>query len=300
MPAHWHILGAGAMGCLFAQALHSQGARITLILRDAPAAQVPIVIERGNAKLDCLLDAVTAPSCGPIENLLVTTKAYDVAQAVDSIKDQLGANSTLLLMVNGMGLAEQLRASLPNQQIACGTSTEGAYRIDTPYTPHARHICHAGRGVTRIGLQGTAQAPSWFSPWQEALPPCHWDADIETALWSKLAINCVINPLSAVHRCRNGELAQPKYAQDIAQLCKEVGQVSYATGRTRTAQTIAQSVAEVIAGTAENQSSMLQDLLHGRPTEIDHINGYLINVANTHGIAAPRSRALLAEVIALA
>jgi 2-dehydropantoate 2-reductase len=290
MLDHWHVLGAGAMGCLFAQALHSTGARVTLILRTAPAAQVPVVIKRDNKPRECLLDAVTAETCGPIEHLLVTTKAYDVKHAVDSVAKYLSANSTLLLMVNGMGLAEQLGARLPQQRIVCGTSTEGAYKTAT------RHIQHAGRGVTHIGLQGSTVAPQWFTPWQKALPPCHWDTDIQTALWAKLAVNCVINPLTAIHRCRNGELAQPRYAQDIAQLCREVGQVSYATGHKRIAQTIEQKVAEVIAGTADNRSSMLQDMLHGRPTEIDYINGYLINVAQAQGIEAPLNRALLAKV----
>jgi 2-dehydropantoate 2-reductase len=55
-------------------------------------------------------------------------------------------------------------------------------------------------------------------------------------------------------------------------------------------------VARVIAGTADNRSSMLQDVEHGQPTEIDFITGYLLTVATQHGIDAPHNSALLERV----
>jgi 2-dehydropantoate 2-reductase len=288
---HWHVLGAGALGCLYGDALQRTGCLTTLVLRRGTTQQsLPLTVERDGTRITQQLPVITADSPETISHLLVTTKAYDVCTAVASISHLLAPDAVVLLLVNGMGLAEQLRADWPQIDIYCGTSTEGAYRV-APL-----HIRHAGRGETRMGQQGRQQPP-WFAQWTQAITPCIWDAQIVTALWSKLAVNCIVNPLTAAHRCPNGELAsRPELALEVALLCKEVARISSAAGFADVAATLPQTVAAVIAGTANNRSSMLQDVLNGRRTEIDYINGYLLQVAEQHGIEAPRNRALLETV----
>lgn len=290
--AHWHVLGAGAIGCLYADALKRGGSDVSLLLREGQASSVTdLVVEHEGRRSTQQLPQLTPADCHGISRLLITTKAYDVRNAVAGVAHSLDDNCTVLLLVNGMGLVEQLQRDFPRLQIYCGTTTEGAYRTAP------REIQHAGRGETRIGRQGQQQPPNWFGQWQRALQPCLWDANIETALWAKLAVNCVINPLTALHRCRNGELAtRAELAQQVADLCREVSQVSYAAGFTATAQQITQMAANVIAGTANNRSSMLQDVEAARPTEIDYITGYLLQVAADHGIKAPHNRALLEAI----
>jgi 2-dehydropantoate 2-reductase len=194
-------------------------------------------------------------------------------------------------MVNGLGLSEQLSADWPNLNIFCGTTTEGAYTLG------AQHIRHAGRGETRIGREGVASAPDWFAQWIHAIDSCVWDMHIAGALWSKLAVNCIINPLTAIHRCPNGELARHSdLAAQVAILCDEVASISRAAGYGAVADNLEPTVARVIAGTAGNRSSMLQDIESGRPTEIDYITGYLLKVADQHGIPAPHNRSLLQRI----
>ena len=126
---------------------------------------------------------------------------------------------------------------------------------------------------------------------------CVWDADIDQALWLKLAINCAINPLTAVHGCLNGELAQrPELAMEVRRLCEEIAAISRAAGYTSAAANLEQAVTDVIAGTANNRSSMLQDVQDGHRTEIDYITGYLLCVARRHGIAAPCNQSLFERV----
>ncbi len=210
-----------------------------------------------------------------ISHLLVTTKAYDVRAAVAGIAHLLAQDSVVLLLVNGMGLAEQLGEDWPQLDIFCGTSTEGAYTVAP------QHIRHAGRGETRIGRQGQQQPPAWFGQWDGAITRACGTANIATALWSKLAVNCIINPLTAVHGCANGELARRReLAAEVATLCDEIAQISRAAGYADVAATLQQKVAAVIAGTAGNRSSMLQDVERGRRTEIDYITGYLLQVAD--------------------
>lgn len=293
MPdAHWHVLGAGAIGCLFAQALHRSGSSATLVMRRGSNQRfLPVVVERGEQRCEDQLPAITAGDHATISHLLVTTKAYDVREAVAGIAHQLNDNCVVLLLVNGLGLAEQLAADWPQLDIYCGTTTAGAYTLG------AQHIRQAGRGQTRIGKEGLAAAPLWFGQWARAIEHCVWDVHIADALWSKLAVNCIINPLTAIHRCRNGELGQRRdLAAQVAVLCDEVASICRAAGFGDIAQQLPSTVATVIAGTADNRSSMLQDVECGRRTEIDYITGYLLKEADRLGIAAPHNRALLEDI----
>lgn len=288
----WHILGAGAIGCLAAEALHRSGVDTTLVLRDGPRPrEVPVVVERDGSRSEFRLPAISPSGPARISHLLVTTKAFAVREAVAGVIHLLREDCVVLLLVNGMGLAEQLHRDWPRLNVYCGTTTEGAYTVAT------RHVVHAGRGETRIGRAGEAHPPPWFTQWTQAIEHCLWDEHIDRALWSKLAVNCVINPLTALHGCRNGELAQrADLREEVQALCQEVAAICNAAGYTDVAQSLAGTVASVITGTAGNRSSMLQDVQQGRPTEIDFITGYLLQVAAQHGVNAPHNRALLQRI----
>lgn len=289
---HWHVLGAGAIGCLFADALHNSGCKTSLVMRAGMRQKsLPIVVERGGARREQQLDVVTPEQPEVISHLLVTTKAYDVRDAVASVAHLVTEAGVVLLMSNGMGFTEQVRRDWPHLNIYCGTTTEGAYRVSD------QHIRHAGRGETRVGRSGQEEPPAWFGHWARAINPSLWDGNIENALWSKLAVNCIINPLTAVHGCLNGELeGRSDLAAQVAILCDEVAHISRAEGFADIATVLSHTVASVIAGTAANRSSMLQDVQGGRRTEIDYITGYLLQVADRHGIDAPHNRALLESI----
>jgi 2-dehydropantoate 2-reductase len=289
---HWHVLGAGAIGCLFAAALRRAGCEVTLLLREgSQPGERTVLIERDRGTERLVLPTSTPAAENAIDHLLVTTKAYDVAQAVAGVRRRLREQSQVLLLANGMGFAAEVTRDAPWLQLFHGTTTEGAWRI-APL-----HVRHAGRGTTRIGRSGVARPAPWFRCWRDGLPDCIWDPDIDRALWLKLAINCAINPLTALHRCVNGELARrPELAAEVARLCDEIAAISAAAGYAEAARGIHEAVAAVIAATAANRSSMLQDVLAGRRTEIEHITGYLLAVAGRCGIEAPRNRAVMAAI----
>lgn len=303
----WHVLGAGAIGCLFASSLHRQQLRVTLLLRDtAVGGRDPVQVETqyGTETCHIPLDGVSADS--PISHLLVTTKAYDVRPALAAVQHRLQENTRILLLANGMGFIEELRAQGLSHRIYCGTTTEGAYRLGP------RHIKHAGTGETRIGMPGNQrcttlprneksdEAPAWAQQWCAAIPRCQWEPDIDAALWRKLAINCAINPLTALNRCPNGALAERReLARQVDQVCQEICRVSEAAGFGKLALSLPEGVATVIRGTAANRSSMLQDLEAGRRTEIDYITGQLLRIARQHGIPAPHNEELMRRILAI-
>ncbi len=290
--AGWYVLGAGAMGCLFGVALRRTGVPVTLLQRsDRGVSEVNLRLEVAAASDEWRMPVEPCAAPGSIGRLLVTTKAPDVVDAVKSVAHRLEQTSQVLLLANGMGFAEHLAKDLPDLQIFQGTTTEGAYRLG-PW-----HLRHAGRGQTRLGRPGGGAAPGWFEQWSTALDDCLWDEDIDAALWLKLAINCAINPLTALHRCPNGELARdPALSARVRGLCQEITRVCTAAGYPQVAERVPTAVANVIAGTAENRSSMLQDVEAGRRTEIEYITGFLVNEGSRLGLATPLNSALLDEV----
>lgn len=293
--AHWHILGAGAIGTLFADALSTDGGEVSLILRDGVHGETRTqVVERGD-----LVSEKHVKTTGPrghtdISHLLVTTKAYDVCAAIDSVIPRLNPDCNVVLLSNGMGFQEQVLASIPSLNIFCGTTTEGAHLLA------AGHVRHAGRGETRIGFAAKTaddKRPVWLHQWERAVDNSVWDSDIQPALWTKLAVNCVINPLTALNRCHNGELeARKSLANQVAPLRDEVAAVCRAQGHVKIAAALPRITAAVIQATSGNRSSMLQDMDAGRLTEIDYITGYLLEVADQHSIDIPLNRALFEAI----
>jgi 2-dehydropantoate 2-reductase len=289
--ARWHILGAGAIGSLFGSTLVRAGVDCTLLLRRADHGYRELQVEEGGRITATALACSAVTAGGTINRLLVTTKAHQALDALQDVHHRLSPDATVLLLMNGMGLAEDVSRQFPGARVYCGTTTEGAYRRSP------QHIVHAGRGVTLVGSPEGRAAPDWFATWEAADLDCRWTGDIRSALWHKLAINCAINPLTAIHRCRNGKLiADPELHRTVHELCDEIVAVSRALGFTTTAADLHTTVEQVAAATAENRSSMLQDVTAGRPTEIDHITGYLVSQATLLGIAVPLNRALLEAV----
>lgn len=297
MASDWSILGAGAIGCLFASALHRAGYSTTLLVKPGDAEgpgnnrQRSVSIEAQQSAEEIVLPLSTASDTNYISHLLVTTKAYDVRAALASIAHRLDEHSQILLLVNGMGIIEELESDYPHFTIYSGTTTEGAYRKATTT------IVHAGSGITTFGSNTDEQPPLWFEDLSRLSLLCTWDNNIADALWRKLAVNCAINPLTALLRCTNGTLLSRRdYAQRLALLCDEIAGICAAAGHTGIAAGLHAQVTEVITQTGDNRSSMLQDVLAGRRTEVEYITGYLVSIARGLGVPAPLNEDLLRTV----
>ena len=296
LPGHWHILGAGAMGCLWGAYLAEAGRPITLLLRDYSAHQIfsgHIQLHRNGQQHEFPVKAATVADQGPpIDYLLVTVKAQDTLAALESIHHRLHEASILVLMQNGMGIVEQISPAFPALNIILGTSTHGAYRI-APF-----QVVHAGVGETWLG-PGTAlitknQVMHDLGAWG-----AQWDDDILTRLWDKLAVNCAINPLTALLQCKNGDLLQLPNKHDLLKrICDETAEVMHGLGLKRTPKALFETVCRVATATAENYSSMCQDIRHHRSTEIAYLNGYLLKQAERLGLDLPCNR-MLVELIDL-
>lgn len=224
-----------------------------------------------------------------VEQVIVCTKAQDALSAVDTIAHCLSQDSKLLLMQNGMGSQEAIVSAYPGLSIYAASSTEGAYRES------ADVVVHAGRGLTRIGHMN-GKTFEWVALFQSAGLEAEAAEPIERFLADKLRINCLINPLTVIHDCRNGDLLKiPAALARMEKLGAEADAVLAAAGFSfdEAAFTVAKRVAKA---TANNRSSMLQDARAGRGLELAYMNGYLLKLAERHGIPADEHRALVDEM----
>ena len=289
MIQRWHILGAGAMGRLFACKLLRLGLEPVLLMRAGSSRRETLALRFDGREEAYHCDAIGLPElqASSIEGLLVTTKANHALAAVQSCRAAITPGAPVILLHNGMGVLEALAGS--GLHLLAGTTTEGAY-LD------ATTLVHAGLGETVIGREGDS-APQWLKPFSESAERISWTSEIDNALWKKLLINCAINPLTALHRCRNGTLVDnPVLRAEMELLCEELAAVSAARGNARGASCALDWALSVVQRTAANQSSMLQDVLQGRETEIRYITGYLVAEAKRLGVPCPRNEALLRQL----
>lgn len=277
---HWHILGAGSIGLLWAAYLRKAGYNVTLITRQPfEQSQQLIELEANGLKETFAVEVIEATKACEIKNLLIATKTWQTESAVASVRHALAEGANLVLMQNGMGMQQWLCDEFPKQHVFAASCSEGALRTGQ------FSVKHTGVGHTEIG--GLNHNIDLSAQLHCALSLSHNNA-IQIALWQKLVVNCCINPLTAIYDCVNGALLdQPLAMQQIAQIIVECQQVADACGMGDALADAQERVMNVIRRTAKNSSSMRQDILLNRPSEIDTINGYIVLQGQIHGIATP-------------
>lgn len=294
----WHLLGAGCIGTLLAAALQRRAEPPTLVLRRKVPAVTSLTLISASEEQTFTPPTTTAADRTPIERLLITTKAHQSVAALESVAHRLRASAVVVLLHNGFGPQQAIAERWPQLRVYAGTTTEGAYRREDG------RVVHAGRGDTWLGPINPAAEHAGSTPLAPLLGldlGVQYDPAITTRLWQKLALNAVINGLTVIHDCPNGELAhQPALRAQMAELCAETEAVAQALNQPLFEQPLLERALAVAEATASNYSSMLQDVRHGRHTELDSINGTLCRLAEQHGIAVPNHRWLVAEVQAAA
>ena len=274
------VLGCGALGQLWLTALCKQGHEVQGWLRvPQPYCSVNLIDEDGSIFNESLT-ANDPDFLAQSDLLLVTLKAWQVSDAVRALASQLPPTSPILLLHNGMGTIDELK--IVKQPLLMATTTHAARR-------DGNIIVHVASGVTHIGPAREQDGDYSYlaDVLQQVLPDVAWHDNIRPQLWRKLAVNCVINPLTALWDCPNGALKN--HPHEVAALCAEVAAVIEREGLHTSADDIQYYVEQVIESTAENISSMLQDVRGLRHTEIDYITGYLLKRARAHGISVPEN-----------
>ncbi|MGI2258951.1 ketopantoate reductase family protein [Shewanella sp. GXUN23E] len=298
MTSRIGILGAGAIGQLLCwQLRHHQP--ILLGRQAAPDCFIHTDLDGQRHRFSPQYRQLNDKKLSDIGLLIVTVKAYQVMDALLPLLSSLSADCAVLLLHNGMGPHLQLAPVLQGRDLLLGTTSQGALREASGRD--CWHVRHTGTGLTQIGLLNgnPARSKSRVQPLLDAIANAEWTEDILMALWQKLAVNAAINPLTAIHNCRNGELATAGHCATIQAIVAELVTTAAADGIILDESALLARVYQVITLTANNFSSMHQDVAHGRQTEIDAINGFVVSRAEALGIDTPYHRDMMAKVRAL-
>lgn len=293
------ILGAGAMGRLWAASLPTDTTR--LLARPGQPTDTDTFRFQPVDGPEQLRTVSVRPAAeaSQAELLLVTTKAHQTLDALAEQLPLLPPTLPIVLFQNGLGSQQAVAETWPAHPVLAAVTTEGANRPEPDLT------VHAGLGQTWIGAinpagqrhldaitQRLAHSPLRVQP----------EADIQSRLWRKLVVNAGINPFTALLDCRNGDiLAQPLYQHHIDGLCQELSALMAAEGlATDPPAHLRATIEQVARATARNISSMRADVMQGRRTEIDYINGYVTRRSRALGLPCPVNAMLTEKVRNLA
>jgi len=260
----------------------------------------------------------------PIENLILTVKTHSTVSALAPIASRLNRNSTIMFVQNGMGVYDV--DSWLSNLMSPGTVDEvfQAFYPDSRNRPNSivaivNHgvfskgpfsSVHAGIASTSFGLTKASESSVYNSNAQYMAdmilncPPLiatQYPSDLILSIQlRKLVINSVVNPLSTIYDCINGDIFTKERDPLIRALVGELAQVTQALLKHQpelamqfTQQALLDSVYEVGAKVAKNISSMRQDMMAGRKTEIDYINGYIVKKGHELDIPVPCNELLV-------
>lgn len=222
------------------------------------------------------------------DNIMLCLKSYQIAEVMTQIAKSLKVGANIILAHNGMGTVEQLPQTLiDNHTIYALLSTHGCLRTAS------LNITHTGSGESNIGLisgkQDSLKEQLLTSTLNKALPTVSFETNITEKQWLKLAVNCVINPITALYNIDNGLVNDLGFTKQTQVLLAEISAVASTQGIMLIASELQKTVQQVAQATAKNCSSMRCDVLEKRQTEVDYINGYIHHLGEKHNIATPEN-----------
>lgn len=325
------MLGAGAMGCLFGGLLAENGRQVTLLdiddahLEAIRSSGLRLETDRGDRRIHGMTVSRPEHCRQPPDLLILFTKSLHTDAALRSVAPLVEGPARVLTLQNGLGNLEAVSRHVDPARVLVGMTT---WPADLAGPGHVRS--HGG-GVIRMlpagGSRrgGEAQAVANFTGRANAHANAHANANADSnvdsdvihiatvlndaglqcevdpnvwkAIWEKVAFNAALNSLCAVSGCAVGQLASvdggPMLARNVV---SEVIAVARASGIDADAAACHASVEHAIAHHRGHKPSMLQDVLAGRPTEIETINGEVVARARAAGVPVPHTAQLLGLV----
>lgn len=291
-PLRVAVFGAGAVGCFYGGMLARAGHRVTLIGRPqhvqvfaAQGLRMQTLAFDETVKLAASTDAAAVAGA---DLVLFAVKSPDTESAGEQMRPHLAPGALVLCLQNGVDNAERLRAVLPGVHVAAAV----VYVATEMAGPG--HLRHHGRG--ELVIEPSPRSAAVAQALIAAGVPTEVSDNVRGALWAKLILNCAYNALSAVGRIAYGELVQRPGVRDVMRdVVAECRAVAAADGVTIPGD-VDLAVRRIAETMPSQYSSTAQDLMRGKPSEIDHLNGYVVRRGEALGVPTPSNRVLWAVV----
>jgi 2-dehydropantoate 2-reductase len=289
------IIGAGAMGGLFGGLLAESGQKMRFV--DVPGPHLTALIRNGlRLRTDSgertinvragLADSFT----GQCDLAIVFTKGPHTEAAVRGAAHLIGPASWVLTVQNGLGNEAAIRTAVPRARVATGMTSWPADLAGPG------HVTSHGHGSVRI-WSGEPEPDAVMQRIAGVLTAagldCIADPQVQAAIWEKVAFNAAMNSVAAVTRLPVGPIADhPAGRVLVYAIVAETLAVARALGLAVDGDRVQRTLDLAFADHRGHQPSMLQDVLAGRPTEIETINGAIVAQAVALGLDTPVTRTL--------
>jgi 2-dehydropantoate 2-reductase len=297
------VAGAGAMGCRFGWRLASAGADVVLL--DGWAEHVAAINDGGLRVVDedrehtaQIPAAILGNRVEPVDLVLVFGKAMDTERIARACARLLTPETCVMTLQNGLGNIEVLKAHLESSALIAGTTTFSAELLGPG---RIRALGSASTEIMALGDRAADALPTVAALMNAGGLNTRMSGDVMTTIWTKVAFNCVLNSTCTLLHVPVGALARYAQLEDVFNpIVEEVAAVAACEGVVIDRRRIMADIeAQYEPGAAEHHlPSMLVDELLGRPTEIEHLNGEVVRIAERHGVPVPTNR-LIAHLVRL-
>lgn len=276
-PKQIIVLGAGAIGSTYG-ALLSKGNDVTLIgnkthVKHIQMHGLDLIDERKqNFKL---IAKTEINQIHPNTLILLSTKTQDSIPALKQIKSILRTDSAILVLQNGLGIEFAVK------EIAGKTEVfRGVTEIAAEFLAPGKIRYWNGKTILAESKSANEVAGIFTNV---GLETCISEK-MNEEIWRKLILNCVVNPLSALFQVRNNEILDKQLewvrweiVHECAAVAKEAGVDIF----------LNPSKIDNKIRCYHNFSSMCQDILKRKKTEIDFLNGEIVKLGKKHNISTP-------------
>ena len=282
------ILGAGAIGSIYG-AILSEKTDVSLVGNKAhvEAINTQGLTIVGDTKRVFFPRAATEIKSIPEKALiLLTTKTYDSAEAIKRIRKLLKKDTVILVLQNGIGSEEIVRQLVTKK----GTILRGLTTMAAEFLKPGRIKFWSGETI----IESHCDSRKIVNIFNQCGLKSRLSNNINTEVWNKLVLNCVVNPLTALFHLRNCEILGESLRNVRHSIVRECVKVAEAEGIV---------LPQQLAGTIDKQlahytnfSSMYQDLAKGNRTEIDFLNGKIVELGKKHHIQTPVNETLVSFI----
>ena len=283
------VLGAGAIGSLYGAKL-SKLNDVTLIARKEHADRISKQGLRITGLENDTYKLKAAAKIGKIEDntlVLLTTKVYDSKNAVNSIKNLIKKDTIILCLQNGLYSENIVKKIVKNKCLVLRAVTNfGAAFLQAGVVKY--------NSCSYTAIEKSLKSDELACNFKECGLNGYVSDNIKADMWKKLILNCVLNPVTAILRIENNGIADERLnplKELIADECLKVAKKDGVKFHIDFIKTINREFKNSV-----NISSMQQDLIKGKHTEIDYLNGGVAALGRKYGIKCPVNEAL-AEII---
>ncbi|MGI6703571.1 MAG: ketopantoate reductase family protein [Clostridia bacterium] len=295
------VIGSGAMGSLYGGYLSQKNEVYLLDVWEEHINTINnkgLIIDEndGSSSIFTPRAFTKAEDIGVVDLAIVFVKSIMTEAAMEANKALIGKDTIVMTLQNGYGNGDDIMKFVPKEQVIIGTTGHGC-TIKGP-----GHIFHAGQGPTHIGAMGGGQGNALKVA--KILEECGFETDVSDEVfrlvWSKLFVNVGINAVTSLLGDVNSCIVENPYANAAARnLVAEAVVVANADGMRFEIEKEFENVCTVARRTGANHSSMLQDVINRRRTEILKINGAIVKKAKELGVEAPYNTIITDMICAL-